>query len=133
MTLLDRIIDTIKRDAELLRAALHIEAIKIEAAVENIIFGPLTDAQIEKLFTTRAAMLPDGATLDWKHSIVDRLKVLQFDSSLGARKELAQNLQLPPTFKVDGSAMSNTLLNNALMEAVRHRLIVAGPVRGPAE
>lgn len=128
MTLLDRIIDDVKRGAELLRAFVHIEAIKIEATADNIVFGPLTDAQIDKLFTTRAAMTPGGAQLDWKHSIVDRLKVLGWPSDLQARKEIAQNLGWSSSDKVDGSAESNTRLNDALMAAIRHRLIVPGPV-----
>lgn len=128
MTLLERIIDDVKRGAELLRAAVHIEAIRIEAGVEEIVLGPLTDAQIDKLFTTRAAMTPGGKSLDWRHSIVDRLKVLGWPFDLGTRKEIAQNLGLPSDFKIDGSAESNTALNDALMDAIRHRLIVAGPV-----
>lgn len=115
MTLLDRIIDTIKRDAELLRAA-----------VENVLFGPLTDAQMDRLFTTRAAMLPEGSKLDWRHSIVDKLKVLGLDSSLAGRAELARNLGW--TGKVDGSADSNIALNDALMAALRHRLVMGRPL-----
>jgi hypothetical protein len=33
-----------------------------------------------------------GAKLNWKESIVDLLKLLKLDSSLGARKELAKEL-----------------------------------------
>jgi hypothetical protein len=44
-----------------------------------------------------AAILDDLAsknseTLDWKHSIVDMMKLLDLDSSLAARKELAREL-----------------------------------------
>lgn len=126
--LLDRIIDDIKRGAELLRAFAHIGAVKIEADAENIALGPLTNEQIDRLFTTRAAMTPGGSQLDWRHSIVDLLKVLGWPSDLAARKEIAQNLGWSSSDKVDGSAESNIALNYAVMAAIQHRLIMAGPV-----
>ncbi|MFC3073228.1 DUF3597 domain-containing protein [Shinella pollutisoli] len=39
-----------------------------------------------------AAVKASGQKLDWKHSIVDLMKALKLDSSLGARKELAAEL-----------------------------------------
>ena len=39
--------------------------------------------------------MTEGSGLDWKVSIVDLLKVLKIDSSLNARKELAQELGCP--------------------------------------
>jgi hypothetical protein len=41
--------------------------------------------------------------LNWRTSIVDLLKLLDIDSSLAARKELADELGAPADFK-DGSA-----------------------------
>lgn len=38
------------------------------------------------------AVKASGQKLDWKHSIVDLMKALKLDSSLGARKELAAEL-----------------------------------------
>jgi len=43
--------------------------------------------------------------LDWKTSIVDLMKLLKLDSSLGARKQLAQELGY--TGALDGSAAMN--------------------------
>jgi len=39
-----------------------------------------------------AAVKESGQKLDWKRSIVDLMKALKLDSSLGARKELAAEL-----------------------------------------
>jgi hypothetical protein len=58
--------------------------------------------------------------LDWRHSVVDLLKVLKLDSSLVARAELAASLGLPP---VSGSSAENTKLHEAVVEALmEHRI-----------
>lgn len=51
---------------------------------------PSAPVDVEKVVGDLAAQ--KGQTLDWRHSIVDLLKVLDIDSSLAARKELAQEL-----------------------------------------
>jgi hypothetical protein len=51
---------------------------------------------------------------DWKKSIVDLMKLLDLDSSLNARKELAQELGY--TGKLDGSAEMNIWLHKQVME-----------------
>lgn len=60
------------------------------------------------------AVAGKGEKLDWRHSIVDLMKALGLDSSLAARKELAQEL------KYDGdmndSAAMNMWLHKALMK-----------------
>jgi hypothetical protein len=50
---------------------------------------------------------------NWKQSIVDLMKLLDLDSSLAARKELAQELGY--TGKLDGSAEMNTWLHKEVM------------------
>jgi hypothetical protein len=45
---------------------------------------------VNAILTERAAKKKEK--LDWRHSIVDLMKVLDLDSSLTARKELAQEL-----------------------------------------
>lgn len=45
---------------------------------------------VDEVLTAMAAK--NSEKLDWKHSIVDLLKVLDIDSSLSARKELAAEL-----------------------------------------
>jgi len=51
--------------------------------------------------------------LDWKRSIVDLMKLLKLDSSLGARKELAQELGY--TGALNGSAEMNIWLHQQVM------------------
>lgn len=50
---------------------------------------------------------------DWKHSIVDLMKLLKLDSSLAARKQLAQELGY--TGPLDGSAQMNEWLHKQVM------------------
>src|SRR5688572_16698291 len=52
--------------------------------------------------------------LDWRHSIVDLMKVLDLDSSLGARKQLAQELGYKG--ELNGSAEMNIWLHKAVMK-----------------
>lgn len=53
--------------------------------------------------------------LNWRTSIVDLLKLLDIDSSLQARKELATELGCPPELMAD-SARMNTWLHKAVMQ-----------------
>jgi hypothetical protein len=51
---------------------------------------------------------------NWKQSIVDLMKLLDIDSSLDARKELAKELGY--TGKLDGSAEMNVWLHKEVMK-----------------
>ena len=51
--------------------------------------------------------------LDWKHSIVDLMKLLDLDSSLSARKELAKELNY--TGDTNDSAKMNVWLHKQVM------------------
>jgi hypothetical protein len=51
--------------------------------------------------------------LNWKESIVDLMKLLKLDSSLTARKQLAQELGY--TGALDGSAAMNVWLHKQVM------------------
>ena len=64
-------------------------------------------AQMEQ----RAAANPQK--LNWRTSIVDLLKLLDLDSSLAARKELGQELDVHAG--ADGSAEQNIALHKAVM------------------
>lgn len=57
-----------------------------------------------------------GQSLNWQSSIVDLLKLLDIDSSLTARKELAEELGY--TGDQDGSAEMNIWLHKAVMRAL---------------
>ena len=52
--------------------------------------------------------------LDWRHSIVDMMKLLDLDSSLSARKELAQELHYSGSS--DDSAAMNIWLHKQVMQ-----------------
>ena len=54
-----------------------------------------------------------GQTLDWRHSIVDLMKLLDMDSSLSARKELAHELNY--SGDTNDSASMNIWLHKEVM------------------
>jgi hypothetical protein len=68
-------------------------------------------AELEK----RAAANPQK--LNWKTSIVDLLKLLEIDSSLAAREELATELGCPVALMAD-SARMNMWLHKAVLRKV---------------
>jgi len=72
---------------------------------------PLTREQVEDMI----AKIVDKSDedYDWKRSIVDLMKLLKLDSSLGARKQLAQELGY--TGALDGSAEMNVWLHKQVM------------------
>ncbi len=59
-----------------------------------------------------------GRKLDWKKSIVDLLTLLEIDSSLPARKELAKELGCPPE-KIGGDyAEMNMWLHKTVLQKI---------------
>ncbi|WP_336801316.1 DUF3597 domain-containing protein [Kaistia sp. MMO-174] len=73
---------------------------------------PQAGVDVVAVLTAMAAK--SGQKLDWKKSIVDLLKLLDLDSSLAARKELASELH----YTGDGhdSAAMNIWLHKAVMQ-----------------
>ena len=69
------------------------------------------DARLRQIASTK------GQTLDWQHSIVDLMKLLDLDSSLANRKELATELGY--TGAKDGSAEMNLWLHKRVMDELR--------------
>jgi hypothetical protein len=67
-------------------------------------------AQLEQ----RAAANPQK--LNWRTSIVDLLKLLDIDSSLAARKELATELGCPPALMADSAQMNMWLHKTVLAQ-----------------
>ena len=55
-----------------------------------------------------------GQQLDWRHSIVDLMKLLELDSSLPARKRLAEELHY--TGNTNDSAAMNVWLHKEVMQ-----------------
>jgi Domain of unknown function (DUF3597) len=67
---------------------------------------------VEKVLTEAAAKKKEK--LDWRRSIVDLMKVLDLDSSLQSRKELAQELGYKG--ELNGSAEMNIWLHRQVMQ-----------------
>lgn len=73
---------------------------------------PLRDVDVEAVLSGLAAHA--AQPLDWRRSIVDLMKLLDLESGLPARKELAKELGYSEP--LDGSAAMNLWLHRAVME-----------------
>src|SRR5688572_5761518 len=74
---------------------------------------PMTREQVEAKIQ-KIADETGRKNYDWKRSIVDLMKLLDLNSSLDARKQLAQELGY--SGKLDGSAEMNIWLHKQVME-----------------
>jgi hypothetical protein len=74
--------------------------------------APSEPVDVEAVLTAMAAQKGGGG--NWQSSIVDLLKLLDLDSSLSARKELAEELNVHVA--ADGSAEENIALHKAVMQ-----------------
>jgi 3-oxoacyl-ACP reductase-like protein len=72
---------------------------------------PISRSELETLIARTVAAQDEK--LDWRQSIVDLMKALKLDSSLAARKQLAQELGY--TGALDGSAEMNIWLHRQVM------------------
>lgn len=102
-------------------AAAPVSAAAAAAPAVNPIAVVDVVAQLEK----RAAANPQK--LNWRTSIVDLLKLLDIDSSLAARKELAVELRCPDELMGDSAQINMWLHKNVLA------LIAANGGNIPAE
>lgn len=94
---------------------------KIIEAIRVALHGrPMTKAEVEAALSALAKE-PGKQGLNWRESVVDLMKLLDLDSSLEARKELADQLDYPG--HRDGSAEFNMNLHAALMQEVANRCI----------
>ena len=73
--------------------------------------APVSNVDVAAILDGLAAKNPEK--LDWKHSIVDLLKLLGLDSSLAERKELAADLNY--TGDTNDSAKMNMWLHKEVM------------------
>jgi len=73
---------------------------------------PLANVDVEAVLANLSQQKGGGG--NWRTSIVDLLKLLDLDSSLTARKELANELNVH--VGADGSAEENIALQKAVME-----------------
>jgi hypothetical protein len=74
--------------------------------------APMSNVDVEAVLTALAAK--NKEKLDWRRSIVDLMKLLNLDSSLGARKELAKELGY--TGDTSDSATMNIWLHKQVMQ-----------------
>ena len=72
---------------------------------------PMAAVDVESVLTIMAQ--DNAQTLDWRHSIVDLMKLLDLDSGLEARKELAKELNY--TGDTSDSASMNIWLHKQVM------------------
>ncbi len=77
--------------------------------------APVAEVDVMDMLEKRAAA--SAQKLNWKSSIVDLLKLLDIDSSLGARKEMASELGCPAEVLAD-SAKMNVWLHKAVLRKV---------------
>ena len=73
--------------------------------------APMSQVDVEAVLTNLAAT--KGQKLDWRKSIVDLMKLLELDSSLAARKELAKELKY--SGDMNDSAKMNIWLHKQVM------------------
>jgi hypothetical protein len=73
---------------------------------------PISKAEVEAIIAKIEA--DRGLKYNWKQSIVDLMKLLDLDSSLAARKELAQELGYKGA--LDGSAEMNVWLHKQVID-----------------
>jgi hypothetical protein len=78
----------------------------------------MSQVDVEAVLTQRAAQ--NKQKLDWRHSIVDLMKLLDLDSSLPARKELAKELGYT------GDTADSAAMNIWLHKQVMSKLAASG-------
>jgi hypothetical protein len=76
--------------------------------------APATQVDVGAILDSLAAK--SSEQLDWKRSIVDLMKLVGMDSSLGARKELAKDLGY--SGDMSDSASMNIWLHSAVMKKI---------------
>lgn len=84
------------------------------AAVPADVVNPIAMVDVVTQLEKRAAANPQK--LNWRTSIVDLLKLLDMDSSLTARKELAKELFCPDELMNDSAQMNMWLHKNVLAQ-----------------
>jgi hypothetical protein len=99
-------------------AAAETPAAGAPSAATTTAAAPAAPAPIPMASVDVTAMLDDlassaGQKLNWRVSIVDLMKLLDLDSSLGARKELAKELHY--TGDMNDSASMNIWLHKQVM------------------
>lgn len=92
---------------------------RIIGAIRQFCDGDMTKEEVERVLDAREKTLSER--LAWRTSIVDLLKLLDLDSSLAARRELARELGYEGP--LDDSAAMNTWLHQAVMRDLETRYL----------
>jgi hypothetical protein len=90
---------------------------------------PISRTEVEAILAKLAA--EQRESLDWKNSIVDLMKLLKLDSSLDARKQLAQERGY--TGALDGSAHERVAAEGGHDKACGKRRQSAGQSQGVSQ
>jgi pyruvate/2-oxoglutarate dehydrogenase complex dihydrolipoamide acyltransferase (E2) component len=85
-----------------------------QAAPAAAASAPAQQPQVDVAAVLETMAKDNGQNLDWQHSIVDLMKLLSLDSSLTARKQLAQELGY--TGDTEDSATMNIWLHKQVMQ-----------------
>lgn len=80
--------------------------------------APVVKAISEVDVVKKLEEMTEGSGLDWKVSIVDLLKVLKIDSSLTARKELAEELGCPAELMGGDHSKMNIWLHKTVLKKI---------------
>jgi hypothetical protein len=86
--------------------------INVPAAGTPATGAPVSNVDVAAILDKLAA--DSDEKLDWKHSIVDMMKLVKMDSSLSSRKELAQELNY--TGDMNDSAAMNVWLHKEVLK-----------------
>jgi hypothetical protein len=88
------------------------------AALKKEPAAPAVQAVSEVDVVKKLEQMTEGSGLDWKVSIVDLLKVLKIDSSLAARKELAEELGCPAELIGGDYSKMNVWLHKTVLKKI---------------
>ena len=117
MSIFGSIVNAIFGTAKAAGAAVAGAASAATSAATSAVTGskptPMTREQVEAMIQKKADET-GHSDYNWKQSIVDLMKLLGLDSSLNARKQLAQELGYKG--ELNGSAEMNIWLHKQVME-----------------
>jgi Domain of unknown function (DUF3597) len=82
--------------------------------------GPMTDAEVDRVLAMAAADKP--GVPDWRNSIVDLLKIMEQDSSFGARAEWWAEMGHRDIYS--GTAEQNVQMHKEVTKKIAERELV---------
>ncbi|MWP61382.1 DUF3597 domain-containing protein [Gilliamella sp. Pas-s25] len=110
-------VDTVKDKVENITASVKDTVSSGSQQVQEKVEQSTSNVDVTSILDNLAKKHPEA--LNWKTSIVDLLKLLGIDSSLDARKKLAQELNY--TGSTDDTAAMNTWLIKEVMKKIAEK------------